>query len=318
MLRPNFLSIYKDQNEDKLRHKIPLSDLTTVAFLKDPKQKRQNVFGLFTPSRNYHLEATTRQDANEWLDLIRKEARIEEEEEEMLLASPTGNQTTSFPGFERAMQLRNEQKRLHDERVGSSSPEPSDPIPVAKRTEAPSLAATRRVSHTIEYSGNEIASHSDMSDLEVSHARGNSHTSAFEESLAVQSPNTISNARNMSQQTFSPSSAEDPERVVWQGYLLYLKTKGGVRQWKDCWAVVRPKNIALYKNEEEYSPRLIIGMGSVINAVEVDPISRTKRLCLQVITEEKSYKFCARSEEQLDKSLGAIKSLLARRKEFGR
>lgn len=295
MLRPTSLSIYRDQNEDKLRHKILLSDLTAVAFLKDPKQKRQNVFGLFSPSRNYHLEAPTRQDATEWLDLIRKGARIEEEEEEILLASPSANVTTFFPGFERAMQLRNEQ---HDERLGSSSPEPNNPIPLNYGTEAPVLAAARRPSNTIEYSGNELASYSDMSDVDITRARGNSRVSAFEELPAVQPLNPMSNTRNVSQMSgFNNTSEADPERVVWQGYLLYLRTKGGVRQWKDCWFVVRLKNIALYKDDEEYSPKLIIPIGSVINAVEVDPISRTKKLCLQVITEEKSYKFCAKNEE---------------------
>ena len=121
-------------------------------------------------------------------------------------------------------------------------------------------------------------------------------------------------SRNVSQ--MSGFNVElDPERVVWQGYLLYLKSKGGVRQWKDLWAVIRPRNIALYKNDSEYSPILIIPLSSVINAVEIDPISRTKRNCLQVITEEKSYKFCAHNEGDLDKSLGAFKSLLAKRKE---
>jgi hypothetical protein len=316
VLRPNSLSIYKDQNEDKLRQKIILSDLTAVAFLKDPKQKRQNVFGLFSPSRNYHLEANSRKDAEEWVDLIRTEARIEEEEEEMLLASPGGTVTGSYGGFERAMQEHNEQRRLHDERLGSSSPEPSDPIPRATRTKALGVAAPRRPSHTIEYSGNELASHSDLSETEISRARRESRVSIAEEPLAVQPPDTrpIIGARNVSQMS-GFNVEQDPERVVWQGYLLYLSSKGGVRRWKDLWVVLRPKNIALYKNDSEYSPILIISLSSVINAVEVDPLSKTKVHCMQIITEEKSYKFCAHNEDTLDKSLGAFKSLLAKRKE---
>jgi hypothetical protein len=316
VLRPNYLSIYKDQNEDKLRHKIILADLTAVAFLKDPKQKRQNVFGLFSPSRNYHLEATSRKDADEWVELIRQEARIEEEEEEMLLASPGGHATGTYSGFERAMQQHNEQRRLHDERLGSSSPEPSDPIPQTARTKALGLNEHRRPSNTMEYSGNELASHSDMSDGELTRVRGTSNSSIPEEPLAVQPPTgrPMMGGRNVSQ--LSGFNVEmDPERVVWQGYLLLLKTKGGVRQWKDLWLVIRPKNIALYKNDSEYSPLLIIPLSSVINVVEIDPVSRTKRHCLQIITEEKSYKFCAHNEDGLDKSLGAFKSLLAKRKD---
>ncbi|CZR57236.1 related to PH domain protein [Phialocephala subalpina] len=315
VLRPNSLSIYRDQNEDKLRHKIHLSDLTAVAFLKDPKQKRQNVFGLFSPSRNYHLEAKSRKDAEEWVGLIRQEARIEEEEEEMLLASPAGNLTHSHNGFDRAMQKHNEQRLLHDERLGSSSPEPSDPIPRTQRTEALGLHTPRRPSHTIEYSGNEV---SDMSDVDMSRARDHSSVSIPEEPLAVQAPGVrpMLDARNASQMSVtSPATEQDPERVVWQGFLLYLKTNRGVRQWKDLWIVVRPKTIAMYKNDSEYSPILIIPLSTVINAVEIDPLSKSKTHCLQIITEEKSYKFCAHNEDTLDTSLGALKSLLAKRKE---
>ena len=45
-------------------------------------------------------------------------------------------------------------------------------------------------------------------------------------------------------------SAEEEERVIWSGHLLALRAKGGVRQWKKLWVVVRPKHVALYKNEE--------------------------------------------------------------------
>lgn len=312
VLRANSLSIYKDQNEDKLRHKIQLGDLTAVAFLKDPKHKRENVFGLFSPSRNYHLEAKSRKDAEEWVELIRREARIEEEEEEMLLASPGGHATGIYTGFERSTRPRkDEAKRLHDERLGSSSPEPSDP----QRPKSQG-SVLRRMSHTFEYSGNELASHSDMSDAEAVRAPGASSVSIPEEPLAVKRPPL--GAHNASQMSVSNLNheASDPERVIWQGHLLYLRSKGGVRSWRDLWTVVRPRNIAFYKNDSEYSPILITPLSSILSAVEIDPLSRTKRFCLQLITEEKSYKLCARNEAELDKCLGAVKSLLAKRKEM--
>ena len=312
VLRPNYLSIYKDAKEDKLRHKINLADLTAVAFLKDPKQKRQNVFGLFSPSRNYHLEASSGKDAGEWVELIRSEARIEEEEEEMMLASPGGT-VAAHNGFERATQHYNEQRRFQDERLGSSSPEPLDAFPPIK---AMRKNAERRASHTIEYSGTELASHSDMSEGDGAKAKRMSRPSAVDD-LAVQAPagdRPMMQNRNVSQ--MSGLNAEDPERVVWHGYLLMLKTKGGVKQWKDLWAVIRLRSLSVYKNDSEYSPILILPLSSIINVVEIDPISRTKRHCLQVITEEKSYKFCAHSEDTLDKSLGAFKSLLAKRKDY--
>jgi hypothetical protein len=57
-------------------------------------------------------------------------------------------------------------------------------------------------------------------------------------------------------------------------------------------------------------------MGMILNVVDIDPISKTKTHCLQVITEEKSYRFCTYGEESLIKCLGAFKSLLAKRKEL--
>lgn len=232
----------------------------------------------------------------------------------MLLASPGGNATGTYSGFERAMQQHNEAKLLHDERLGSSSPEPLESMPQPRNK----LGGPRKTSHTFDYSGNELASHSDMSDNDFARAAGASSLSITEEPLAVQAPDTglrpILSAHNASQMSVLNPEL-DPERVVWQGHLLYLKSKNGIRQWKDLWAVIRPRNIQFYKNDSEYSTLLIIPLSSVINGVEIDPLSKTKRLCFQVITEEKSYKFCARTEDGLNKCLGAIKSLLAKRKE---
>jgi hypothetical protein len=234
----------------------------------------------------------------------------------MMLASPTGPSAGTYRGFEHTMNRQDEEGRLHDERLGSSSPEPSDPIPRALQGQILD-PPPRRPSHTLEYSGNEV---SDLSDTDMGRSRGKSNVSIPEEPLAVKLPTRpLTGGRNASQLSGLNVEHEpepsDPERVVWQGHLLLLKSIRGVRQWKDLWVVVRPKSLALYKNDSEYSPVLIISLSSVINVVEIDPLSKSKNHCLQVITEEKSYKFCAPSEDTLDKCLGAFKSLLAKRKD---
>lgn len=233
----------------------------------------------------------------------------------MFLASPANG---SGPGhnFDQAMQQHNE-RILREERLGSSSPEPSDPIKRAPRSKG---FIQRRESHTIDYSGNELASHSDMSDsggINMMMKKGVMPRTLPEDPLAVQSPpagRPVMAGRNISQMSVV-NAEQDPERVVWQGYLLFLKSKSGVRQWKHLWMVVRARNFALYKNDSEYSPMRITPLSSVINAVEIDPLSKSKKHCFQIITEEKSYKFCVQDEDTLDKSLGAFKSLLAKRKE---
>lgn len=321
VLRPGSISIYKDEREAKLRQKINVTDLTAVCQLKDPKGKRLNLFGLFSPSRNYHLEAPSKKDQQEWIELVRKEARIEEVEEEMMiLASPAGVTQNTYTGLDEAVSSQLANTRISGENLISSSPEPIGPVPAAKRTpNAPTPGVIRRPSH-FDYSGNEPASYSEMSDTEPHIERPHPQPGVSASSIPEDKPMP---ARQVDKQPYSGrntsqmsglNNSDDPERIVWQGHLLWLRSKSGMRQWKNLWAVLRAKSITLYKNEDEYAPILIINMNVIVNVVEIDPISKTKKHCLQIITEEKSYRFCAISEESLDRALGGFKSLLAKRR----
>lgn len=66
---------------------------------------------------------------------------------------------------------------------------------------------------------------------------------------------------------------------------------------------------------QEYAAHLIIPLSNIISAVEIDPISKSKSHCMQIIAEEKNYRFCALSEDALAQWLGALKSHLARKKD---
>jgi hypothetical protein len=57
-------------------------------------------------------------------------------------------------------------------------------------------------------------------------------------------------------------------------------------------------------------------MSQVIEAAEVDPLSRSKKFCLQIIAEDKSYRLCAPDEESLANWLGSLKSILVARKKL--
>ncbi|KAI4869423.1 PH domain-containing protein [Hypoxylon rubiginosum] len=320
VLRPSAFSIYKSDKESKLRHMVYTSELSAVTLLKDPKNKRHNMFGLFAPARNYHFEAPSLKDAQEWVDLIRKDARIEEEEEEMFLASSVVRRQTFAPVgmVHNGSETRN--LPLDSERLASSSPEPIDP---RSSRSVPSTA--RRLSHN-DYSGlsgNELASHSDFSDNEGQRAHG-----ASIESLTARSPGTSaiqlesgSNDRPMlgnrnGSQLSGLNLENDPDRVVWQGWLWLLNSKRGIKQWKNRWAVLRPRNFILYKDESEYKASFILSLGAIVNIVDIDPVSKTKLHCFQAITDEKSYRFCAHDEETLVHCLGAFKSLLSKRREL--
>jgi hypothetical protein len=166
------------------------------------------------------------------------------------------------------------------------------------------MHSARRPSQALNYSGNERGS---VSDFEFSDTGAVASTTSLPKS-------TPQPKRNFSQQSNIGATPVD-ERVVCHGWLYVLKSKGGVRQWKKVWLVLRPKGLAFYKSDEEYSATHIIPFSSIIDAVDIDSVSRSKQYCMQVISEEKNFRFCAPDEDSLAKWLGAFKSLLVKRKD---
>ncbi|KAL8940017.1 MAG: hypothetical protein Q9216_003040 [Gyalolechia sp. 2 TL-2023] len=308
VLRPNLLSVYKTSSEERLHKQISLSDLNAIAQLKDPKGRREHLFALYSPARSYRFQAQDQKDAKAWVELIRREARIDEEEQGSAKSqsSPDDIKHKALAGPE----------LLEQERFASSSPEPID-IPGRPSTTRDGI----RIPQIFDYSGDEAGTYSDWSDTPQQ-----SYSQAYHQSLVHRkirqapgaSPITPSSAQPGATRNARRSSdiqTQDDERVVWHGYLLILKSTGGVRQWKKLWVVLRPKNLAFYKSDEEYAAQLIIPLSNVINAVEIDPLSRSKSHCMQIITEDKTIRCCARNEEALTIWLGAIASQLARRRE---
>ncbi|KAI4267757.1 MAG: hypothetical protein L6R38_008108 [Xanthoria sp. 2 TBL-2021] len=309
VLRPNLLSAYKTSSEDRLHKQISLSDLNAVALVRDRKGRREHLFGLYTPARNYHFQAKDERDAKAWVELIRQEARLDEEDEH--LCNPSSLQIND----ERAPQTG--PSIVEQDRFASSSPEPIDvPTILSTTRDGIKIPGARRPStHNLDYSGDDVGPQSDWSDAPPAHGslvhRKLRPPASFDATDV--SPLPQGTARNASQS--GGLNVQDDERVVWHGYLLILKSKGGVRQWKKLWTVLRPKNIAFYKNEEEYAAQLIIPLSNIINAVEIDPVSRSKPHCMQLIAEDKNFRLCAPDEEALAKWLGALNSQLARRRE---
>lgn len=203
-----------------------------------------HVFGLFSPSRNFHLGAPSEKAAQEWVQLIRSEARIDEEEEEMILMSPGGAQKTF-------------QRHLKRDGLGSSSSEAEGLCRPSSSIAPENMHSARRPSHTLmSCSGNEHGSFSDFSDTTGVAALQDSspslaNTKNAERSLPSAAPGENRPIVGRSFREVSGLGATpDDERVVYHGWLYVLKSKRGVRQWKKFWVVLRPRTLGLYKNEE--------------------------------------------------------------------
>jgi hypothetical protein len=311
VLRPNLLSVYKDEEATRIRVSISLSEVTAVAPVKSPRSNRQHVFGVFTPSKNYRFEVLSERDADDWIDRIRAEIPGNEDE-------------AAFMALSRGRAPPAIHKQLIEDTTDHSD------FDVAGRASSPELGRTlspgpsaRKPSCIQEYSGNEITSYSELSDCPPARSsRLRSMPSIHTLSLSAPEDKPVSLPRETGLPRDTSRQSElgilrDPERVICQGYLQGLRIKGTVRQWKRLWVVLRSKSLAFYKDEQEYSALKIISMSQVIDAAEVDPMSRSKTFCLQIIAEEKTYRLCAPDEESLARWLGALKSVIVSRKKLG-
>lgn len=157
-----------------------------------------------------------------------------------------------------------QRRRTEEARLASSSPEPFDFPSYSSRTRD-GIRVPEIKHHNVqnlEYSGTELASYSDFSDTVGPHAgiSGASSLSiarqdgqgALDAHAAVTTGHSqvASSAPQKATHSEAPALGQGDERVVWHGFLLCLRSKGGVRQWKRLWVVLRPKNLAFYKSEE--------------------------------------------------------------------
>ncbi|KAL6238589.1 hypothetical protein BDW75DRAFT_14526 [Aspergillus navahoensis] len=301
VLRPNLLSVYKDEEATRLRASISLSEVTAVAPIKSHRSHRQYVFAVFTSSKNYRFQALSDKDMEDWISRIRAESRINEDEEALLaLSKKQGNQDPAAMNRQRIYDTTDHSDVEIRERA--SSPEFGREL----RGQRP-----RRLVAPQEYSANDITSYSEWSDGPDGHEHSKSKPSVNE--LSSSAPAMQSPLARDSGRVHDMGSLRDPERVICSGYLQCLKIKGGVRHWKRLWVVLRAKSLAFYKDEQEYSAVKIIPMMQIIDVTEVDPMSRSKNFCLQIIAEEKIYRLSTPDEESLTKWLGALKSIIVAR-----
>ncbi|KAL2821588.1 hypothetical protein BJX63DRAFT_221033 [Aspergillus granulosus] len=303
VLRPNGLSVYKDEEATRLRASISLSEVTAVAPIKSHRSSRQYVFAIFTGSKNYRFQALSDKDMGDWIERIRAESRINEDEEALFALSKKCD--ASLPNRQRIYETTDYSDVECPERA--SSPEFGRDLPSTLRS--------RRLMAPQDFSGNDVTSYSEWSDGPGSNASIHSRSRTSFQDLSSSAPASqlpaLPREGNRNHELPAP---RNPERVICHGYLQCLKIKGGVRHWKRLWVVLRAKNLAFYKNEQEYSAVKIIPMEQIFDATEIDPVSRSKKFCLQIITEEKIYRLCTPDEESLTKWLGALKSILVGRK----
>jgi hypothetical protein len=207
--------------------------------MKTSKSKREHVFGVYTPSRNYYFQGLSASDTADWVERLRSEAHVD----------TLDNQAPSSTADAQDAQSLSEHE--NEDRASSPELEPDSMRVSRRRTGTHTSTRPRQVSQlsqSHDFSGNEMTSYSDFSDTP-----GPSESKGPASKQPAPSSSRPEAARNTSQMSGFDMTT-DTERVVWQGYLYYLKTKGGVRQWKKLWVVLRPKSVTFYKTEQVRPP----------------------------------------------------------------
>ncbi|EED23232.1 PH domain protein [Talaromyces stipitatus ATCC 10500] len=248
VLRPNLLSVYKDEDEARLLLSITLSDVVAVAPIHSARSTREHVWGIFSPSQNYRFQSISEQDAKAWVERIRSEVHIDEEEEALVAQSKTKKMSVpttagyTSDGEDHAAIIASEYSDVgeNEPTILSSSPELMRTTSLGHRGKSLPFAQ--------DYSGNEMTEYSDLSDGPGSSSRAKKISKGREPSDQPTKRPSLGREPTVS------GLLGDPDRVICHGWLQCLHSKRGVRQWKKLWVVLRPVSLALYKDERVHLP----------------------------------------------------------------
>jgi len=190
-----------------------------VARARKSKRPAAALFTIFTPPRNFHFDAKSEGEADQWVYQIRYAAKIDEWESGL---GSSEDEAELSPGRASAP------PKSHMARAVSASSKPPPPI------------------HPHGAFGASVGSFSSISSAGAANFPGSSI------SLSIP-PQTIEGSAKPGPLRQTETQA-DQERVLRNGKLYLLKSKGGVKKWKPVWAVLRPKSMAIYPNEQVGNP----------------------------------------------------------------
>ncbi|KAG0013357.1 hypothetical protein BGZ80_011128 [Entomortierella chlamydospora] len=93
-------------------------------------------------------------------------------------------------------------------------------------------------------------------------------------------------------------------KLVRQGYLYKLGNK--YKTWRKKWFVLRGDKLIYYKNTKEYQPHGIIPLSTIIDCLQMDPVSKSRQYCLRIVTVKRSFVCSAPDEDTLLQWLDAL------------
>ncbi|OZJ04394.1 hypothetical protein BZG36_02411 [Bifiguratus adelaidae] len=317
VLRSTRLAYYKDSKEYELLHNIEIEDIHSVGEVLGLKDKKY-VFSIVTPRRTYYIQAEDRQDMEEWISAMAELIKASEDgesprdrlvTERQPIGIHLGKTNTEMNFFTSDIANSSEDEEFLPDHTGEHSlaakPSTSD---VGVRHQPSS--ASHNVEHTADALNSLRISLPD--DAEPSAPQSIPHPAQPAGSKQVSylkfASTTGPRADDESEQRVVLSE-EDRNRVLWEGYLQKLTRN---RTWRKRWFVLRNNSLAYYKNNKEYAPQRIIPASSIIDALEIDAMSKHKLHCMKLIVPKRAYILCADTQEELEQCLNGFATVIER------
>lgn len=106
------------------------------------------------------------------------------------------------------------------------------------------------------------------------------------------------------------------EYILEQGYVFKLRKI--YNQWRKFYFILSNKNLYVYKHQDDISHlHKFFPIDDIIDVIELDPLSKSKKWCFLIITPLKRMKFCASDENQMIKWLSVLKTLVNNKTKLG-
>ncbi|CAN6621812.1 hypothetical protein TRVA0_008S02806 [Trichomonascus vanleenenianus] len=342
VLRDYQLVYYKDEHEYKVEGIIPTAEILTVAMVADPH--RPNRIVLYTSKANVHLRADNAPDAQNWCDVIRQTA---DEAVESTLSSSFKRMSVLDNNKGEPFTMRTVKPRSplepHEPLEGISFPKNFEMPPPVPPGMASPLSGTHSFTDDMVSSwasdqalsrsaGSSSGAHAAApvgtaaatttaapaaaaASAPVSSATAGAATKAAQQhhqphatSPLVTSPPTAYTHTHAPPQHRSSTCDFEDEKIVKKGYLLRLRRR--YNQWKRKWVVLTTHRVLFYKSQKHGTPLKIIDMHDIIDVADIDPLSKSKKFCFQIITAHKRLRFCCESEEDLTSWLASLVTIV--------
>lgn len=317
VLRERQLTYYKDETEYKPRQVIATADIMTAAMVTD--QHRPGHFAVYTSQRTIHLRDENANEARDWVELIRHAANAVAES---ILSSSF--QRLQTPSYANEIITNPPNMAPLDSVLVGATTSPSQRVSLGDYASGVGVGGERGgerggvggVGRGVGERGGERRE-GDM--LVGPHYTLVPHGSMSSQGSIVQSDMTSqeyavesSSPENRDHEEYTDEEFDvENEKIIKQGYLYRLKNR--YNQWKRQWVVLSTARVLLFKSDNIHkTPVKSLGLDTIADAVDIEPLSKSKTLCMQLITDKHRVKFCAESEDELTSWLASFKAALSR------